>query len=684
MDTKRILAVLLFCVSGLVHAQQAPDGLQFNVPYLCNDGKVYVVHRCEKGPKFEACFYQHEPDSERYNTREAVVYQMTKMCKVQGPPAPAAPAVASAAPSTGIAGAPQLGVYHCTNGFVLTISKCDKWNGADACWFKIENKGQVLADSPGSVAGAVKMVKACNGDMSVVPKTPPTFGMTPSGTPRTMDPAYLSDMPQVERVLSEIKGSDPTDTMARQVAVFTQLGQYIQRMKSSRSIRAPYTLDEQTVMTAYRLASYQITQGYEQSHTPEEAKAFTGMHWKYEMGDADQWARQLMGQQANSAYKGALSDLSAGGKKHYDEEMRTYNDAVAKQKEAASNPGGANDHYAKDAGSVAVRHCIESGRSEMECLGEGMKIGFNDLMGGDIKEAIVGKTPTGLRFTGVYSGGGFSLNFRQDTVYVFCGGLLPEPRTYTVEHSGMQVSVKIPVTNPPLVLSYRGDGSLSGEGRTISVAGEVPAGGGGGAMGSGMQTQTTTTQRQLEVGEEREYSADQLHQNGGQFSVDQQTTTTSWGPSTYQRPRTIPKTERCTVGTLPATTASVKDAALLTAVLGSKPSKSANSKPGLRLNGTYAVAGGLKVEFRDDSATLECGESMNSEAYEVERGSGQMVVKFQNNTGPLSLILQPNNTLTGSGEVEVTGRKVFQAAGGGVDFTPRNARCSLGTFEASR
>ena len=64
------------------------------------------------------------------------------------------------------------------------------------------------------------------------------------------------------------------------------------------------------------------------------------------------------------------------------------------------------------------------------------------------------------------------------------------------------------------------------------------------------------------------------------------------------------------------------------------------------------------------------------------RENAQMVVKFQNNTGPLSLILQPNNTLTGSGTIDVTGRKAIQAAGGGVDYTPRNARCSLGTLEA--
>lgn len=129
---------------------------------------------------------------------------------------------------------------------------------------------------------------------------------------------------------------------------------------------------------------------------------------------------------------------------------------------------------------------------------------------------------------------------------------------------------------------------------------------------------------------------------------------------------------------------SIKTSTILTQVLSSKASKSANSAPGLRLNGKYEVPGGLKIEFRDDSASLECGESLNSEAYEVVRENGQMVVKFQNNTRPLSVILQPNNTLTGSGVVEVTGRKVFQAAGGGLDYTPRNARCSLGTMEAAK
>jgi hypothetical protein len=36
-------------------------------------------------------------------------------------------------------------------------------------------------------------------------------------------PNYTADMPSVERVKAEIQGSDPTDTLARQFAVFSYL-----------------------------------------------------------------------------------------------------------------------------------------------------------------------------------------------------------------------------------------------------------------------------------------------------------------------------------------------------------------------------------------------------------------------------------------------------------------------------
>jgi hypothetical protein len=255
-----------------------------------------------------------------------------------------------------------------------------------------------------------------------------------------------------------------------------------------------------------------------------------------------------------------------------------------------------------------------------------------------------------------------------------------------MERSGTQISVTVPISPKPLLLSYR-DGKLFGPG-PIDVAGRVVIGGAVDHASTSyeMQTQTTTTQRQIDAGDVNNYAVGEVHQNGMEYSVDQQASSTNWVPTTqhhYEVP-TAPKTERCNVATLPATGANASVSGALTQVLGSKGSKSANTAPGLRLNGTYAASGGLRIEFRDDSATLECGESFNSEAYSVRWEGGQLVIDFQNSTGSLSLILQPNGTLTGSGNVDVAGRRAIQGASGGVDYLPRNARCSLGTLEASK
>ena len=48
----------------------------------------------------------------------------------------------------------------------------------------------------------------------------------------------------------------------------------------------------------------------------------------------------------------------------------------------------------------------------------------------------------GLRLTGVYSAGNFSLTFSQTTASVACGTLLPQPLPYSVARSGNQLVVR--------------------------------------------------------------------------------------------------------------------------------------------------------------------------------------------------------------------------------------------------
>ena len=146
-------------IAAVAAAQQSNDGLLFNVPYLCSDGQTYVVHRCATGPKGEFCYYQAEGQSERYNTRDAVVYQMTKMCKVG--PAGAAVAVRSsqiAQSSTEL----QLNTpYQCTGGLTLTAFQCQRQNGQDYCFVKAEMDGKLIGKVPKPRAEVASQFKAC-------------------------------------------------------------------------------------------------------------------------------------------------------------------------------------------------------------------------------------------------------------------------------------------------------------------------------------------------------------------------------------------------------------------------------------------------------------------------------------------------------------------------------------------
>ena len=164
---------LLFPCAGSLRAQ---DDLQFNVPYTCSDGVTYVVHKCLTGPKGEMCYYQAEGQSERYNTRAAVVYQMTKMCKLKG--SPSAPAT-TAQPSSEL----QLDTpYQCSGGLTLTVFQCQKQNGQDYCFVKAEENAKFVLQVPKPRAEIVTQIKACK-----------------AGTP--FNPPYIAEFPSASYVV---------------------------------------------------------------------------------------------------------------------------------------------------------------------------------------------------------------------------------------------------------------------------------------------------------------------------------------------------------------------------------------------------------------------------------------------------------------------------------------------------
>jgi hypothetical protein len=465
-------------------------------------------------------------------------------------------------------------------------------------------------------------------------------------------PNYTADMPSVERVKAEIKGSDANDTLARQVAVFVYLSAYIQRIKYNRTVRGPYTPEEQKAMGAYDLASYQISQDYAKSHTPAEAQAFERLHGQYEMNGEFQkdWTKRLMGPQSTAAYKSAVTQLGVRQAEHVEGIKRANEEAVR----ASNTPADRTT----DPTAVATRRCLELGGTSVACLGKGMGAGFMDMIGINLKE-LTGPGKAGLVLSGQFHNPSAvtALNFTTDTVTIAgCGKLVEDPHLYNIAKGPNALIVTVDNEPRPLVMPIRPDGGLAGPG-VVDVKGRV-------ITGYHIETSTLYINGQPAVG-------------GSCGGV----CTTSTRVPDY-----APKIERCTIGPLnappplpPETTSKGTDAGLVGLLLGSLETFAPPAVPGLRMTGQFS-SGALKLDFTENSVTLDCGQAHVRQPYTVENAPAESRVHVQNAGGPFTLTLLPNRTLRGSGSTTVNGRLVTGMQGDNVTFAPHSERCEIGSF----
>ena len=665
MPTKRVLTcriLQVFVPLVFVLPLAAQDSLQFNVPYLCNDGATYVVHRCATGPKGEFCYYQAEGESERYNTRQAVVYQMTKMCKVKGSSSASAPAMQPQSSDL------QNSRWDCGSGATMTIFQCQKQSGQDYCFVKLEQNGQFLAQAPMPRNQITEKVKLCKPQSAY-------------------NPPYLSEFPNIDAVVRSMKVSDTHATVLRAMGAFYQLSEIIKALSGQRE-NGGLLPDEKTFLQHYDNAQAALIQlGQKQLPGQQFSLATNPYHFsstdpKFGFEGIPVWVTFL-----SPTLQAQFAQMVGGNSPAYNAKIQQERQHAMQTLQADAQAAAEQAKpMRQDPGSVAMRHCMESGRSDMECLSEGLKVGLVDLAGGNPLKGIVPETAPGLRLSGVYAAGGIGIGFDQSTATVTCGDLIPIPLPYSVQRTASQLMITVPISPKPLLLSYKADGRLSGPG-PIDVAGRVVVGGASATTSTGYQehTETTTQQRQIDAAEAQNYAGtDSVHTNGMEYSVDTPVTTTTYeaAPVRQFSVPTKAKTERCNASLLPPTASSVKISDALTQLLGTQASKSANTAPGLRLAGTYAAPGGLKIEFRDDSATLQCGEAQAAEAYWVLPSGGQFAVKFQHST-PFTLALQPDGTLVGPGAVDVAGRRLVRSSNNDVhNFVSVNAHCTVGTLAA--
>jgi hypothetical protein len=467
-------------------------------------------------------------------------------------------------------------------------------------------------------------------------------------------PDYTNDLPSVERVKAEIKGSDPTDTLARQVAVFTYLQAYIDRIKLNRDYRGNYTPGEQKMRGAYALAAYQMSQEYAKTHTPAEAQEFERLHGRYEMnsGFYQDWSKRLIGPQTAAAYKGAEAGLAAAGERRYQQEMADYKRDRAAQQAADKQIFG-QQGLSDDPTAVATRRCLELGGSSVGCMGKGLGTGFMDLIGfgAEAQESLTGPGRAGVVLSGLYKNPATvtTLNFGADGVSIDgCGKLVADSHIYTIEKRPGSIRVSVNNEPNPIVLTMRPDGGLTGPG-VIDVKGRIIVG----------------------------YFTRTHYENG----VATGTTST---------PDYRPSMARCAIGSLvmpppppkaaPASAEAANDSGLLGIVTGlASTFAPGNGEVGLRMTGKYSN-GRLLLDFSDNSLVLDCGQAHVRQPYTVENAPNAFLIHVQNSGSPFTLAVQPDNTLRGSGDTTVSGRLVTGMKGEEVTFAPHSESCEVGTL----
>jgi tetratricopeptide (TPR) repeat protein len=136
------------------------------------------------------------------------------------------------------------------------------------------------------------------------------------------NPPYLSQIPSVERVRAEIKGTDAMDTAARQMGAFWQLQEIIKTLSGLRWTRGQLTPDEGRLIGQYRLGYGTAEQPY--AHIPKSPSH----------PDKERWFKAHTFYENDPGFRGELLD------KFFTEEFRAAYYRATGRPRSSSRPQG--------------------------------------------------------------------------------------------------------------------------------------------------------------------------------------------------------------------------------------------------------------------------------------------------------------------------------------------------------
>ena len=463
------------------------------------------------------------------------------------------------------------------------------------------------------------------------------------------NPPYMAQFPTVDKVVKAMEMPDPRESALRKMGALWQLQEVIRQLSGRREFRGLLP-DEAKVLGEYQVAEYYIGKAIDSAFPGpygNAGKVSLNTPYRYMRTDV---RFGIEGVELVKVLPVSVLELfyqSAGNDKAR-RLAQARADSVATARAEALPVDPAPTKLQQE--QAAMRRCAESGRSETQCMMEGIGKSFMDMTTSAIPGLgdLLKKNPIhGIRVAGVYPGTNkLSLTFFTEYVTVGCGDLEKSDKEYTTAVVPDGVRITIASEPRPIVLTMRADGRLAGPGPT-DITGQVVVG------------------------------------------WEQWTRTWSDGRvEPYTKPVYQEFTRRCNIVSLAASgpsppegTASNAIGSVMGILGGSEQNVPKSTPAGLRMGGEYGTQAALDIEFRPEGAVLGCGPVAVLKPYTVAFQGGRVVVSIANGASPLALAVGADGKLSGSGSVKVDGRQATGTSGnGGLTYVPRSATCPVGVI----
>ncbi len=516
--------------------------------------------------------------------------------------------------------------YVCANGITYTVTVCKPYRADQWCETVEKQNGNLVTtmdSSWSSMTGRLAGCKVAAPSTSSSANPSSATQPQPSGaTQQALNPPYLKEFPSVDQIMVQLKGSSAQDTAYRQLTALHEFGQMIAALAGPRAAQNQLTPDEARIITSYYNAYVNLAKS---TTNPQDAYANNPQFTASLFTTFNMPTIQQIWQTAN-----AMTGQPTG-------------DNAPRPLPATNDPS-----------QIAMRRCFELGGSTMQCVSSGMGEGFKQFMGFDLS-ALTGSARPGLIILGTYTASS-KLFFAFDNKGVnigSCGQMVQGTHSYSVGVSNGKYVINIANQPQALLLTLGSDGKASGP-AAQDITGQKLTG----------------------------YDVVTNLKTGAQVS---------------KTPIYAPITVHCAIGALtpgdavavdpglPSSTPSVISAlgTVLDTLSGNAP-KPLMLPPGPRMAGAFTGTGGLKIQFNDGSAIVDCAQAHILTPYSVSFQAGAAVVTVNNGSNPFKLVVQADGTLKGSGTATINGKIMTALSGADPVFTPTSASCPLNSLAVSK